>query len=242
MGWEPFPSTHISLPPLEKANLKVPTYALPPSSPLYAADLEQLCRDDEMALRRQMEDGSTTGTLVALVPDARTMQWHHAREEFVATELLDRHPQVKGALATFQDDKSSLAKRVSCIWARIFGSDDSEDVLYILRVVVPDGTDTVSSDESERIEEVGTSPIPQCLAVAAVLRAAQLEAARWGMKTVRGWNPTELVTSAAKVLDPTVRVIERQEQSITSLRWHSPGLDEPDDKVEWLGNERFGWC
>ena len=188
-----------------------------------------------------MEEGSKSATLVAFVPNLETLQWHHAREEFVAKELLGHQPQVKGALVVFQDDEASTTKRVWCVWTRVFGSEGSDDILYILRIVFPDTANAAPSNGSRAINTVESESGSQILAVASALRAAQFEAAKWGMSVVRAWNPTPTVISAATVLDPTLQVVDRQEDSITSLRWHQAELGEADGNVEWLGNEKFGW-
>ena len=242
LGWDIFPSMHISLSPTEEIDTGGPKRALPPSSPLFASDLERLCRDDEQILRSTIEGRSTADTLVALVPDAHTLQWHHAREEFLATELQVKIPDVKGAMATFRNEKSSSTQRVWCFWARKFGTEEAENVLYILRIVVPEDMSAVSASKLGQVNIKDAETNPQTLAITAVLRAAQIEAARSGMREVHVWNPTESVITSAKLLDPAVRVIEREEESLTSMRMHGPQDARPYGKVEWLANERFGWC
>ena len=54
---------------------------------LYAADLANLCDLDEKLLHRRLTKWRGPNTAVALVCDYPTIQWHHAREEFVANEL-----------------------------------------------------------------------------------------------------------------------------------------------------------
>lgn len=202
---------------------------------LVADDIEGLCRIDESWLRSDMakSTSSNPGIRVALIPDAATMQWHHAREEFLAQELYGRWPLSKGALA-----KTADGRRTWCIWSRTF----NEDVLNILRLVVegenPSGRQPVDAaingdqDNSDRA---------MVAAVAAVLQAAQCEASDWGMASVQFWNPSRLTVVAAKVVDPSAEVVDREDESLTSLRWHgqapSSGID-----IDWISNEKYAWC
>ncbi|TDZ54740.1 Lysine acetyltransferase [Colletotrichum trifolii] len=78
--------------------------------------------------------------------------------------------------------------------------------------------------------------------VTALLHAAVLEAADWGLAKVLVWNPDDGVAASAKrVSDRTdggVRVIfdERLDGSIPSLRWKGEG------DVVWEDNEYYAWC
>ncbi|KAF6812663.1 GNAT family [Colletotrichum musicola] len=78
--------------------------------------------------------------------------------------------------------------------------------------------------------------------VTALLHAAVLEAADWGLAKVLVWNPDEGVAASAKRVsdrtDGAVRVIfdERLDGSIPSLRWTGEG--EP----VWEDNEYYAWC
>jgi acyl-CoA reductase-like NAD-dependent aldehyde dehydrogenase len=73
--------------------------------------------------------------------------------------------------------------------------------------------------------------------IAALLAAARREAAEWGLEAVEAWNPGAATLEAARVLDASVDVCEREEEAIPSLRWKAAG-----DDVVWLGNEKYGWC
>jgi hypothetical protein len=35
--------------------------------------------------------------------------------------------------------------------------------------------------------------------------------------------------------------VEREEESIASLMWYGEGSGASDD-IEWVGNEKYGWC
>ena len=167
---------------------------------------------------------------VALIPDVHTMTWHHAREEFAAKELLNREPDIKGAYV-----KTDSGDQVWCIWTRMFGPDNT---LHILRFMI-EGETVANSGEHEPLN-LEHPDHGRVRAATAVLQAAQLEAGKWPMKHVEIWNPTPLAVFAARQIDPTVCIIHREQDSITSLRWHGD-LGEYT-KVEWLLNEKYGWC
>ncbi len=177
-------------------------------------DLEKLAREN-------------TDIYVALIPDAKTMQWHHAREEFLASELHLGPPFIKGAIVGGQ-----IGKRAWCIWTRKWDNADSDDhgnTLFILRSVIEDRDE----DESEQIDKV-----------AALLAEAQRQAGLWNMREVQIWNPTSVTLQAAQRLLPSVKVEEREEDSITSLMWYGDdgAQDDGSAKVVWVGNEKYGWC
>ena len=169
-----------------------------------------------------------------------TLQWHHSREEFIAQEILGRKPEVKGAAVDL-----GRGEKVWCIWTRTFGANESENVLHILRLVVEkeeefgqsdiNGEGAIATCDEERKE--------RAQAVRAILEASQREATKWRMKSVEIWNPTLLVLSAAKEILPSTTVIHRDEESIASLMWYGPEAEgEAVGKVEWVGNDKYGWC
>ena len=176
---------------------------------------------------------------VALIPDAQTIQWHHAREEFVAKELFDRTPEVKGAMAQTE----TPGERVWCIWTRIYGNEHDGNTLNILRIVIEGEAELIR--QVSEVDEENTHLVPllrkKAEATALVLQAAQHEAAKWGMKDVQIWNPSEMCIEAAEQIKPNVKVIHRDEESIASLRWHGPEVGEGVE-VEWIRNEKYGWC
>lgn len=229
-GWEAFPSSHIAL-------ASAADNTQPGPRPLHAEDLKQLCVIDEASVikktmvRRSAEAGKT---MVCLIPDWETMQWHHAREEFVAQELFGKAPKVKGAYVHCKD-----GSRVWCIWSRFFSKAPNGNVLHILRLVI-EGEDQLKLGDSNMIRD-GTaedSYDEKVQAIALLLRAAQVEAANWDMSHVELWNPTHLAVSAAQLIDSKTEVMHRDEESIASLRWHHKDYAN----VEWLGNEKYGWC
>ena len=178
-------------------------------------------------------------TRVALIPDADTMQWHHAREEFAAEHMFGRTPEVKGARAGLE------GKSAFCIWTRTYGSVASGNVLHILRLFIEEEnefTQVKTVDEVNAAQSKdGDGAREAVLATAAVLQAAQLEAAKWDMHHVEVWNPTPIAVLAAKELLPAVEIVHREEESITSLMWYG-NENGVGDEVEWVGNEKYGWC
>ncbi|KAL8640023.1 MAG: hypothetical protein Q9228_003012 [Teloschistes exilis] len=169
--------------------------------------------------------------------DVKTMHWHHAREEFLAQELLGRLPVAKGALTTTSD-----GRRAWCIWTRTFGAEEDENILNILRLVV----EGESACDRQAINAPGEesdhgSHQPLVAAIASILRAAQLEASDWGMTSVQFWNPSPLSVLAAEYLDPLAKIICREDESLTSLRWHKEPPSDPT-RIDWISNEKYGWC
>jgi len=237
-GWRAFPSSHISL----KANSDVPS-DLPPTQPLTAADLSYLCEADESALLSQIPKAQTPA--VALVPDLATLTWHHAREDFVASELYSnsRKPEVKGAIVGTESGKQAW-----CVWTRVWANPSEEEgsTLHILRLVVEDGLLGESSSgydfgaaTEDGVASVRDSHSETVAAVAALFAAARKEAGEWEMEAVEFWNPNAIALAAARKLDAGVKVHAREKASISSLRWYGEGSGED---VKWVCNEKFGWC
>ena len=173
---------------------------------------------------------------VALIPDVATIQWHHAREEFLVQETSNDCPEIKGAMATDQQ-----GHRVWCIWTRTFGNRQTDNVLNILRLVMD--SEIATSRQSTNAKPNATQhelDQSKVLAVAAILQAAQLEAAKWNMACLHFWNPSPLSVLAAQKLEPSTKIIERDDESIASLRWH--GAPSNGIKIDWVGNEKYAWC
>jgi hypothetical protein len=231
MHWEAFPSSHIALPPSTTQKAHSATIQ---SRPLLAGDLAKLCSLDDQWLRDSISKPANIPSIrVALIPDIKTMQWHHAREEFAGREMLGKDPDIKGAYSTTVN-----GDQVWCIWTRTFGSTADGNTLNILRFII-EGEQLVRQNENDPIV-LEPSDQAKARAGAAVLRAAQEEAARWEMGNVQIWNPTPLTVLAAKEVEPGAQVIHRDEESIASLRWH--GVKADRSKVQWVGNEKYGWC
>jgi hypothetical protein len=223
----------------QEANSRSPS-RLPAAAPLYADDLPDLCRADGAALSMRMARSASRApaVLVALVPDFQTVQWHFAREEFVAKELFDKLPKIKGSIVRGQE-----GSRVWSIWTRTFGNENEGHTLNILRIVIEgeEDFDSQALGQEPSMSSLGSSDRQRVLAAASVLQAARQEAAAWTMNDVQIWNPTTLAALAVKHLYPSATIIHRDAESIASLRWRSPGM-EPGVEVRWIGNEKYGWC
>ena len=74
-----------------------------------------------------------------------------------------------------------------------------------------------------------------------ILQAAQDEAAEWNLHRVMMWDPTSLVTRLVERTGIQHRRIERDQEGIASLLWYGEGSGK-EDTLEWLGNEKYGWC
>ena len=214
-------------------------YDLPIARPLQAEDLPELCAADETALKLILESSATdpTSINVALVPDVHTIRWQHAREEFVANKVLGRWPNVKGSIV-----EGDSGHRVWLIFTRTFSSEQGGNVLNVLRLVI-EGENVDFSTSRGEVPDSHLSTVDQqrVLGAAAIIQSACREAAQWPMDSVQIWNPSRLTILAARKLNPSVKIIDRESESIASLRWHGPKLDLKAE-IKWLGNERYGWC
>lgn len=226
-GWKPFPSSHFSLPPISKAeyDLGLTGAGLPQVETLLAPDVRQyMCNDQVLSREREvlrLASQNSPGAKVAIIPDFNHFAWHWAREEYCAERLCAEReaPLIKGA----GDKKSG----VYCAWNRNFGATPEENTLYILRWIYDEPT---SPEEAETTTK----------AMAAILKRAQLEACKWNMATIQFWNPTPLLERAVALVDPTAKVVHREQSSIACLRWN--GVKQGKKDVEWFLNEKFVWC
>lgn len=99
----------------------------------------------------------------------------------------------------------------------------------------------VAKSEGPRPITNGSGFRKQVQKIASLLFAAQQEAAKSLLAEVHAWNPTPPVVLAAKLAYPELgAVIDRASQSITSLKWYGEGSALED--VDWIGNEKYGWC
>ncbi|KAF2638078.1 hypothetical protein P280DRAFT_90491 [Massarina eburnea CBS 473.64] len=238
-GWEPFSSSHVSVP--AGSSKHVATGGLPAARPLYAEDLAELCEIDEALIRRSLEarpKGSNTA--VAQMPDIDTIRWHHAREDFVGTELHGKKPTIKGAMVG-----AEKGKRVWAYWTRVWYNENPQEArgntLHILRLVVEDeghssweGSGTTHTDEN-------STDHSHDAAIAALLLMAQREAEEWKLEDVEAWNPSSATLAAAQKLEPSAKLVQRDQASIASLMWYPPHEGAVAEKIDWIGNEKYGW-
>ncbi|KIW06906.1 hypothetical protein, variant [Verruconis gallopava] len=238
MGWEPFNSSNISIPTFWKGTPPHASLDLPPSRPLFASDLPSLCAIDEQLVRSSLLHAPADKTFVALIPDIETIRWHHAREDFVAREIHGKSPDVKGAIVGTEP-----GKRVWCYFTRMFYNSNPNqsngNTLHVLRIVVEERG--LFTWERASADADMSAYIP---AISSLFAAALSEAQKWNMHEVEIWNPTEPTVRAAQALYPGAKVIDRDNESIASLMWYGPRKTTGPvaDEVDWLGNEKYGWC
>lgn len=216
-GWHPFPSTHMAFPPRTES---VPEKA----KRLKYPEIEELCKlDQEHILQKLPKSGGKTR--IALLPDHDQMQWHHQREDFMTQKLFANSPTTKGAVAGTQ------GSRVWAIWTRSFygpvGKSESGNTLHILRLVI--------ENESEEEKESNIQ------ALKSVLEVAQVEAAKWQLNHVELWNPTPYVQILVEQTKLEHKNVDREQDSIASLMWYGEGSGKVDE-IEWIENEKYGWC
>jgi hypothetical protein len=205
---------------------------------LYAEDLEELCKIDVASVRRSLGSRPKgSNTAVALIPNIETIQWHHAREEFVGNELHGKKPEIKGAVVGTEQ-----GKRIWCYWTRMWYNENPAEAkgntLHILRLVIEnDGWEGSSSSMNG-----GSENHSHEAAIAALMAMAQQEAQKWKMENVEMWAPSPAALAAAKKLDPAAELVHRDAESIACLQWY-PEHDGPvADKIDWIANEKYGWC
>ncbi|TVY48853.1 Lysine acetyltransferase [Lachnellula occidentalis] len=229
MGWLPFASSHVSLPPAASPATnggngdKAEGVKL-----LYEEDLKELCELDESYLRNEVTKTakSTNKPAVAIIPDQSTMTWHHLREQFMCSKMFPQKtpPTIHGAISTGEP-----GLRVWIIFSRVFygplANVKSGNTLYILRLVVEDETDT--DENAQKLKSV--------------LQVAQAEAKEWELSSVAAWNVGDVVKRLLKRTGLEYKFVDRENDSITSLMWYEDGKGDADS-VEWVGNEKFAWC
>jgi len=223
-GWRAGESTHVALMPAEGGKNEGVTT-------LMSKDLDELCAADERLLRARMRGmRGSAKAVVALVPDRATMDWHHAREDFVATELHGDNGQVPGFMR--EGGRGALVRvregvRAWCVWTRVWtgAREEKGNTLHVLRMVM-------EGEEGRGGEEEGA-------AVAKLLGGARRRAHEAGMSQVQVWNPSAVVLAGARRLEPGCDLVVREKESIASMRWYLGGQEE---EVEWVCNEKFGWC
>jgi GNAT superfamily N-acetyltransferase/regulator of extracellular matrix RemA (YlzA/DUF370 family) len=212
LGWRAFPSYHIEFAPSASISSRT-------AKPLFAEELAELCKKDEELARKAMIDAhNDRKTKFMIVPDHDHMLWHHSKEEFVAEALFQKTPMIKGAIA------GEPGNRVWAVWTHRFYEPPetaSNNVLYVLRLVVEK-----QSDDLSQIEQLKT-----------VISAAQAEAADWNLHRVTIWDPSPQVLGLVKHMGIPYREEHRQEEGICSLLWYGP-----EESIEWMSSEKYGWC
>ncbi|KAJ9138434.1 Lysine acetyltransferase [Pleurostoma richardsiae] len=228
-GWAPFESSHLAFTP---APSLTPAGGEPASTakPIGYHELAELCAADERLLRarlarqaRELEAaGAQKKVCVALVPNLDTMLWHLMREDYMTKHIFGRTPTVRGAVF------GEPGRRVWAVWTRGYygGLQTMEgNTLHVLRVAVED---------EEQISEdyLGEG-------FRSIVQIAQAEAAEWHSQDVQMWNPSPLLRRAADRSGIKHEFVERDKESIASLM---PYTGEAASEVDWVLNEKFGWC
>ncbi|GIJ99563.1 hypothetical protein Aspvir_001697 [Aspergillus viridinutans] len=226
LGWHPFSSDHVEFEPAVVRHTAVP---------VYAEDVARLCALDVARLGHAMSCFSTNDmTRLLILPDHDHMLWHHSKEEFVAQRLFGKAPLVKGAI------RGEPGHFVWAIWMhRFYDHPDrnaSENTLYILRFVVEDPT--LSLDAVDNLTQLSHQ---QITSVTEVLRAAQAEAAEWNLHKITLWNPSHALERAIQLSGIPFQRKHRTQDSIPCLQWYGEGSGKPDS-LNWLLNEKYGWC
>ena len=226
LRWHPFPiNTHVELDPRKPPEGLRATHILSP-------DLQRLCEEDEAMIRKKLTSIPSHGkTRMMLVPDLDHMLWHHSKEDFVCKKLFGKQPEIKGATV------GEAGNRMWAIWThRFYGNPDSassENTLYLLRLVIENEAVISNTDMEQREKQIER--------MKAILQAAQDEAARWKSHRVTMWDPSPLVLNLVEGTSIQHRRVEREHEGIASLLWYGEGSGKEDD-LEWLGNEKYGWC
>lgn len=225
-----------------KVSTSVDANRLPAARPLLAEDLAELCEIDVKMVRESLETRPKgSNTAVALIPDIDVIRWHHAREDFVGIELHGKAPEIKGAMVG-----TEKGKRVWCYWTRMWYNQNPRDnvgnTLHILRLVIEDESHSSWEGSGTKHTDAHSAAHSHGDAVAALLLTAQREAEEWKMEKVEAWNPSAEMLAGAKALEPSAKIVDRDMESIASLKWYPAHEGPVADTIDWIGNEKYGWC
>jgi hypothetical protein len=220
-GWQTFPNLEISLPTARTSCFD--------TTPLTVDTLRTLCEADVSAIVSDIRSTplpADTYARLAFLPTYPQAAWHFGAEEFIASKIFKfppRMPSIKGAI--------SSSGHTWGYWVH----DYNEDKLVLLRLV----SSYSQSSTPNRVEEAISE-------IAAVLRAAQAEAADWSLHKVVIWNPEPRTLEACSLVlgdgqEPQVR--RRTEGSIPCLRWKGgKGDGEVEQGLRWVALEKYCWC
>ncbi|KAK2053836.1 hypothetical protein LY76DRAFT_619666 [Colletotrichum caudatum] len=250
-GWHPYESTHLDFPvrgsgstaadededtekretTAEKDKQQQPRLE---AAPLGYHELAELCAVDERQLRARLARPSDK-TRVSLVPDLDAMLWHLMREDYMTKHIFGRTPAVRGGVV---GDRPGA--RVWAVWTRgYYGGlkrPEEGNTMHILRLAVEDeaSLDSAAAADGEGEGEGGGRFVQD--AIEALLRLARAEAAEWKVNNIELWNPDPRVRALVEGAGVPHQFVERETDSIASLMWYGEG------EVEWVLNEKFGWC
>ena len=225
-------------------------------------DVAELTARDVQLVRAQLESHITDKKIVvALLPDEESTLWFLHREDFMCKQIFSRTASVRGAMYTVPPSPSSSSstdavaagdttngadggpafsstgtgvtqmttRRIWAFWYRAFygGAEHPEkNTLYFLRLAVEDEANLSDDQLAEGVRQI--------------VQRAQDEAGKWLCRNVEIWNPSRRVREIVlNMKDLGGCFVDREGDSITSLRWFGDGDIED---VEWIANEKFGWC
>ena len=238
-GWQNFPSAHIAL----RAVDTVDGIDLREVGKVESKDLAGLCAVDEGLIRTRLrKPHAARKTAVALIPDANTLDWHYAREDFVANELYGPNPTFmasgRGAIV-----EAAPGSRVWCYWVRVWtnAQEEAPNTLHIMRLVVEDESYGIFTPASgEGADKIEDDRLVQ--AIAKLLAMATVQAHRSGMQEVQIWNPTSTTLAAARLVDADAAKVTREKESIAALNWYGDGswedLDWGESSTQCLGSTK----
>lgn len=218
-GWAPFPSSHVSFSPVPSTGEASSTLA----KPIGYHELAELCSVDEVLLKKRLREAvlksGRGGNAAAVVPNLEQLLWHMMREDYMTKHIFGKTPDVRGAVY------GEKGKRIWAIWSRGYygGLETIEgNTFHILRFVIEDE----DMAESELVDGFRS-----------IIEIAQKEAAEWRSQDIQMWNPGSMTRRLIDASGLEYRFVERDSDSIASLRWNGEG--ELDD---WVANEKFAWC
>ncbi|KID82165.1 N-acetyltransferase-like protein [Metarhizium guizhouense ARSEF 977] len=185
------------------------------------SELEALCLRDEDMIRKVMAAPSAARTRVVILSSRDHMLWHNRKEDFVTDYIFGKKPHAKN----HHDEVKGHFR----------------NVLYVLRLVV-EGDETANKPYERQLPPLRDAYAEQAAALKTVLKAAQAEAAAWGLDEVNLWEASPLMKRLVEKSGLDATWVERQEDGIACARWASEGGDGADEPPFWLNNEYYAWC
>ncbi|KAF3924003.1 hypothetical protein ABW21_db0203877 [Orbilia brochopaga] len=238
VGWQPHESSHISFPSHLPSSVSVSAVAGRVKQ-IAKGDLKALCAVDCNHIRRYVAKTPFREGIKARcvqLPVVEVMDWHHAREEYIGPYVTNKTPSVKGAWVpltnTAEYPPREGSEGLDSAWV-IWTHDFALKKLLFLRLHVPPVTSTNQDSVSA--------------ALRALIVAAAVEAQAWSFDEIISWNPDDLTMDAVKNVfgEESYDLVHREKDSIASLMWYdreSGGEEVEPENIEWLFNEKCGWC
>jgi GNAT superfamily N-acetyltransferase len=225
-GWVPFASTHIEFLPTDASSEVNETGR--EVKLLTDADIPALCETDSQLINQGLLAAHNHKTHVAILPNLEHMGWHREREIYMCDKIFAKVPESRGAIV------GDPGQRIWAIWTRSYYEPlaaDSHNTLHILRLVIEDELEGADDDKLSR----------QALGLRKVIEEARKQAKDWKLRHVELWNPDPVVRNLVDRTGLPHKTVEREKDSIASLMWYGQSQGTPET-VEWVKNEKFGWC